>query len=199
MEKKNCIVFDLQLFGDNEAQPSTDSTDVGTSTTQNKEGQEEKTYTQAEVDELTKNLLTQEEVDKIIDKRFARERAKAEEEKKEAERLSKLSADERAKEESKKKDDEIAKLKAQIARNNLEKDTIDRLNQEGLPIEFKSFLMLEDAEKTNEAIKEFKEVYNNAVQAEVEKRFKGKTPTGKGDAPKSDVWQNIADKYKKGV
>lgn len=157
----------------------------------------EKTYTQAEVDELTKNLLTQEEVDKIIDKRFAREKAKAEEEKKEAERLSRLSAEERAKEESKKKDEEIAKLQAEINRNNLEKDTIDRLNQEGLSLEFKSFLMQENAEKTNEAIKAFKEVYNKAVQAEVEKRFKGKTPKGSSDAGKADVWTKLSEKYKR--
>lgn len=198
MEERKGIVFDLQLFGDSGAEESADTNEnVDTSTTENKEGQETKTYTQEEVDAIKKDLLTQEQVNEIVKARLAKEKAKAEEDKKEAERLSKLSADERAKEEAKKKDEEIAKLRAEIDRNNLEKDTVDRLNQEGLPLEFKSFLMQENAEKTNESIKIFKEVYNKAVQAEVEKRFKGKTPKGSSDAGKADVWTKLSEKYKR--
>lgn len=198
MEERKGIVFDLQLFGDSGAEESADTNEnVDTSTTENKEGQETKTYTQEEVDAIKKDLLTQEQVNEIVKARLAKEKAKAEEDKKEAERLSKLSADERAKEEAKKKDEEIAKLRAEIDRNNLEKDTVDRLNQEGLPLEFKSFLMQENAEKTNESIKVFKDVYNKAVQAEVEKRFKGKTPKGSSDAGKADVWTKLSEKYKR--
>lgn len=186
--------FKLFLFGD-EDQINQSSENAETETAE-EQGEEEKTYTQAEVDEMLKDRLTQDEVDKIIDKRFAREKEKAEKEKKEAERLSKLSAEERAKEESKKKDDEIASLQAKIDRYNLERDTIDRLSEEGLPTEFKSFLMRENAEETNEAIKSFKDIYQKEVQKEVEKRFKGKTPSGSGATPKADVWERIEKKYK---
>lgn len=189
--------FNLFLFSDNPPTETQTAENVDTETTE-QQGEEVKTYTQEEVDELTKDMLTQEEVNKLIDKRIARERQNAEEKKKEAERLSKLSAEERAKEESRKKDEEIAKLRAEIDRNNLEKDTIDRLNQEELPLEFKSFLMRENAEKTNEAIKVFKEVYNKAIQTEVEKRFKGKTPkTGQTNVNAGDVWSRLGEKYKK--
>lgn len=201
MEERKGIVFDLQLFSDSGDNPGADAGQdnqgAGTSTAENKEGQQERTYTQEEVDAIKKDLLTQEQVNEIVKTRLAKEKAKAEEDKKEAERLSKLSAEERAKEEAKKKDEEIAKLRAEIDRNNLEKDTVDRLNQEGLPLEFKSFLMQENAEKTNESIKAFKEVYNKAVQAEVEKRFKGKTPKGSSDAGKADVWTKLSEKYKR--
>lgn len=172
---------------------------------QGEENQEEvKTYTQEEVDELTKGLFSQEKVDEIVEKRLARykEKVVADAKKKEAERmeeerLSKLSAEGRAEEEAKKKDEEIARLKAEINRNNLEKDTIDRLNEEGLPLSFKSFLMGPDAETTNQAIKDFKGAYNLAVQEEVERRLKGKTPNGQGDQLRTDPWSIVSSKYKK--
>lgn len=168
------------------------------------ETKEDKTYTQAEVDEMLKGYKTQEEVDNIVKQRLARERQKAEEErqreeeeKKEAERLSKLTESERRKEEARKAEEEIAELKAKIARNELEKDTIDRLNEEGLPIQFKSFLMQENAEKTNEAIKNFKEAFNQEIQKQVEERLKGKTPGGQTGSADFDPWENLKAKYKR--
>ena len=138
---------------------------------------------------------TDKDVDEIINKKFAKwqkdQEAKIQEEK----RLSKLSAEERAKEEARRKDDEIAKLRAEIDRNNLEKDTIERLNDEKLPLTFKPFLMGNDAETTNDNIKAFKEVYAQAIQEEVEKRFKGKTPKGATGTEKVGVWDTLRKKY----
>lgn len=173
-----------------------DASNLGDQGQENPE-EEVKTYTQEEVDELTKGLLSQEQVDEIVEKRLARAKEKAEAERKEAERLSKLSAEDKAKEESQKKDEEIARLREEINRNNLEKDTIDRLNEEGLPLNFKSFLMGPNAETTNQAIKDFKGAYNLAVQEEVERRLKGKTPTGQGDKLRTDPWSKLSDEYKK--
>lgn len=59
----------------------------------------------------------------------------------------------------------------------LERDTIDRLSEENVPIAFKDFLMGVDAETTNDNIKAFKEVYEAEVQKCVEERLKGKTPS----------------------
>ena len=129
--------------------------------------------------------FTQEELDDIVQKRLARERTKAredykkelEEEKKKAERLAELSAEERAKEIAREKERELEEARATIQRMNLEQDTISRLNDEGISHKFKDFLMGADAESTNENIKAFKEVFDEMVQEEVEKRFKGRTPT----------------------
>lgn len=180
---------------DSQGGENPDATSQGDKGQENQE--EVKTYTQEEVDELTKGLFSQEKVDEIVEKRLARAKEKAEAERKEAERLSKLSAEDKAKEESQKKDEEIARLKAEINRNNLEKDTIDRLNEEGLPLSFKSFLMGPDAETSNQAIKDFKGAYNLAVQEEVERRLKGKTPNGQGDMLRTDPWSIVSSKYKK--
>lgn len=187
--------INLQRFAEGQAEPGAENPETGTGEEQGEE--ETKTYTQEEVDEIKKGLLTQDQVNEIVEKRIAREKKKAEEEKEKAERLSKLSAEERAKEEARLKDEEIEKLKAEIQRNELEKDTIDRLNEEGLPLEFKSFLMLEDAESTNEAIKIFKPLYDAKVQAEVEKRFAGKTPSASTPPKSKDAFDRVNERYKK--
>lgn len=190
--------IDLQRFAEGD---NTQAENVETVTTEEQgqdDNQEEvKTYTQEELDELLKGYVSKDDVNGIVQKRVEREKAKAEEDRKEAERLSKLSAEERAKEEAKAKDEKIAELEAEIARNNLEKDTVDRLNQEGIPIEFKSFLMLKDAESTNEAIKTFKPIYEARIQEEVEKRFKGKTPKSASSPQAASGFDFLNEKYKK--
>lgn len=132
------------------------------------------------VEEEDIKTFTQEELDDIVQKRLNREKGKWQKEiedaTKEAERLAKLSAEEREKELSSKRDEELAKTKAELQRVYLEQDTVERLNDEGLPISFKSFLMQEDADQTNSNIITFKTEFDKAVQAEVEKRLVGKTP-----------------------
>ena len=183
------IRFSLTLFGTDDGDNPEKNPDVESKETEVKEPKESETKEE-------EKKYSDKEVDEIINKKFAKWQRAQDERIKEEKRLSKLSADERAKEESKKKDDEIARLKAEIDRNNLEKDTIDRLNEEGLPLEFKSFLMGENAEKTNETIKAFKDIYQKNIQEEVEKRFKGKTPPGSSTGEKLDVWGKLSEKYK---
>lgn len=158
---------------------------------QDEEVKEETKKTETKPEEVKK--YSDKDVDEIINKKFAKWQKDQEEEK----RLSKLSADERAKEESKKKDEEIERLRAEIDRNNLEKDTVDRLTEEGLPLTFKSFLMGKNAEDTNDAIKSFKEIYQKAIQEEVEKRFKGHTPKASTSEQTKDVWSRVNERYKK--
>lgn len=145
--------------------------------TETAEKQEEtKTYTQEEVDNLTKDLLTQEQVNKIIKERVAREKQKKEEEIKEAERLAKLSRDEREKELNEKTKKELEDARATIRRMNLEHDTEKILVEENLPLQFKSFLISSNEENTNENIKTFKKIYDKAVDDAVNERLKGKVP-----------------------
>lgn len=150
--------------------------------------------------------FSQEDVTAIVEARLARERAKMEKEaekkvasaKKEAERLAKLSEEERQKEEDQAKDKALAEAKAELARVYLERDTVNRLSEEKIPTDFKDFLMGADAEATNENIKAFKPVFESMVQREVEERLKGKTPKRASQAGKPDVWAGLKDKYKKG-
>ena len=137
-------------------------------------------------EETEVKTFTQDEVNKLIADRVAREKKNAqkdieqaiEDTKKEAKRLSELSKEERDSEEHDKLKQELAESKARLARMELESDTIENLKEEGLPIEFKSFLIAENAESTLENINLFKPIFLDAVQAEVEKRLKGRTPKG---------------------
>lgn len=151
-------------------------------------------------------VFTQDEVTAIVEARLARERSKAEKETEkkiesaiqEAERLAKLSEDERKQEAEEAKDKELEETKAELARVYLERDTMSRLAEEKIPSEFKDFLMGTDAESTNENIKAFKPVFESMIQKQVEERLKGKTPTVAAQASKADVWSTLKDKYKKG-
>ena len=151
-------------------------------------------------------VFTQDEVTAIVEARLARERSKAEKETEkkiesaiqEAERLAKLSEDERKQEAEEAKDKELEAAKAELARVYLERDTMSRLAEEKIPSEFKDFLMGSDAESTNENIKAFKPIFESMIQKQVEERLKGKTPTVAAQASKADVWAGLKDKYKKG-
>lgn len=139
-----------------------------------------------EKDQEEVKTFNQDEVNKMIAERVAREKKNHEKEieqaiedtKKEAKRLSELSKEERDSEEHDKLKQELAESKARLARMELESDTIENLKEEDLPIEFKSFLIAENAEATLENINLFKPIFLDAVQAEVEKRLKGRTPKG---------------------
>lgn len=149
--------------------------------------------------------FNQDEVNKMIAERVAREKKNHEKEieqaiedtKKEAKRLSELSKEERDSEEHDKLKQELAESKARLARMELESDTIENLKEEDLPIEFKSFLIAENAESTLENINLFKPIFLDAVQAEVEKRLKGRTPKGSSTVTakldKKDTQTQMAD------
>ena len=79
-----------------------------------------KTYTQEEVNELLKGYKSQEEVNNIVNKRLAREKkdieARIEAEKREAERLATMSAEEKSKHELEKRIAELEAREREIAK-----------------------------------------------------------------------------------
>lgn len=168
--------INLQRFAEDEGQTDDQSQEVDGE--ERDEDQESKTYSQEELDQAIKKatdgFVSQEKVDQIIAQTIAKERKRAEE----AERLSKLSEAERAKEQAKLDKEEIEELKAKLARKDLEADTVAELKEQDLPIEFMDFLIAEDGEKTLARIKDFKPIYLDAIQREVEKRYKGVSPKG---------------------
>lgn len=188
------LELNLQLFADDgegtsEAQANENGEEKGS------EGAEVKTFTEEEV-----QARIQSESDKRVTEALKTARAKWEKEeaeaKKEAERLQSLSQKEREEELKAKQLKELEETKAELERVYLERDTIDRLTEENVPIVFKDFLMGVDAQSTNENIKAFKEVYEAEVQRGVEERLKGKTPSAAGQKPKMDAWSLLSEKYK---
>ncbi|CAM2828530.1 DUF4355 domain-containing protein [Hathewaya histolytica] len=124
--------------------------------------------------ETTKEkIFTQEELEKIISKRLERERKKADEEKVEAERLAKMSAEERAKAEFEKEKQKFEEERKSFLKQQLELQVIKELTNKNLPTDFSKYLIGENAETCMENIKTFEEYFSSAVEKQVQERLKG--------------------------
>ena len=141
--------------------------------------------TEEQTTEQTVKTFTQEEVDKMIQKRLSRERkdieAKIEAERQEAERLAKLSEAERQKAMFEKQVAEFEATKRAFEQEKLLNETSKQLASKNLPIEFAEMLKADDAESTFENIKIFEAKFNEAVERLVNERLKGNTPKVKSD------------------
>lgn len=145
----------------------------------------EKTYTQAELDKMLQSETDKRvtEALKTAQEKWSKEYAeKLEDEKKEAERLAKLSAEEREKAKFDKERKEFEDERAQFERERLEMQVAKELANEGLDTEFASILMGADADASMENIKTFKASFDKAVEAAVKARLAGRTPeSGSGN------------------
>ena len=152
------------------------------STVENNGAQEQAQVQEApqQVAQQEAKTFTQEEVDKILAKRLARERkdieAKIEAERKEAEELAKLSEAEKQKKLFEKQVREFEETKKAFEAEKLLNETARQLASRNLPTEFAEMLRAQDAETTYENIKVFEEKFNVALERMVNDRLKGTTP-----------------------
>lgn len=101
---------------------------------------------------------------------------KLEKEKKEAERLAKLSQKEREEAEIQKQREELEQLKNELAAKELYADAVAVLKEKELPANFADFLVQEDAEKTLKNINNFKEAVDKFIEQGVNNALKGEPP-----------------------
>ena len=125
---------------------------------------------QVEVKE--EKTFTQEELDKILNKKFAQWQKKTEEAKAEAERKAKLTEAEKLAEERK----EFERMKMQFEYEQRVNSTSKTLASYNLPIEFSDFLVGENEEVTNKRIELFKDAFNSSLEKMVNERLKGNPP-----------------------
>lgn len=133
-------------------------------------------------------MFTQNDIDKIISKKFAQWQKKNDEEKREleeAEKLKRMSENERQQAEMKKQIDEFNKMKAEMAREKLSNQVVKELASRELPIEYAEYLMVDgDAEATMERLTVFEEKYKTDIKAMVDKQVQARL---KGEVPKSSA------------
>jgi uncharacterized protein YdaU (DUF1376 family) len=115
--------------------------------------------------------FTQDELEKIISKRLERERKKAEEEKAEAERLAKMSAEERAKAEFEKREAKLNEREESIKRKSLEVDMITELAKRELNSDCIRFLKSENEETYIDCIDSLEKLINAEAERKVQKRL----------------------------
>ncbi len=158
--------LNLQLFAENEQGET--------------EVEENKTYTQEELQDILQKE-TDKRVSNAIKKReeVLREemRLTIEQEKKEAERLAKLSSEEKEKEIIERTRKDIEQRELALKHKELLSDTKDMLYEEKIPVTFADMLIKENAETTLETIKKFKIEWQEALEDSVNERLKGKTPS----------------------
>ena len=161
--------------------------------------QNEVKYTQSDVDkmiaEATKDLLTQEKVNEIVEKRLAKAKEKADKERSQAEELAKLSAEERkAKEfelamaekqaEYEAQMAEFNKMKAEFEKAQLLSQVQKELAQRNLPVNCSEMLLGADVDTTMANINNFEAVFNESLQKNIDNRLKNSS------SPKINLHEN---------
>ena len=143
-------------------------------------------------------LFTQEDVDKMITKRLAKEKAKQEKALKEAERLSKMSEEERVKAELEADRQAFEEERAAYLKEKMHTACEKELVKESLPVEFAGLLVADDAETTSSNIKAFKDKWNKALEAAVNERLKASARVPKKETQEAVgiTWEDVIENPK---
>ena len=183
--------------------------------TQNTEPQAEPAA--QEPQQTGERMFTQAEVDEIIGKRLAKERAKHEQEVatkvSEAERLAKLTGDEKIKEEIKIAQEELDRTKKEFAAMKAEFDqqqmlaqVTKELNARNLPIGMADKMIGKDAETTKANIDAFETTWKQSLEAAIKNEIKGNASSprlelheneGQTKDPKDMSFTEFMDYYQK--
>lgn len=202
--------FDLQRFADGgepQGQESGDNKPKADQEQGQNQGQgQDQNQGQEEQGEGDKTF-TQEEMDKILGARLARQKEqmmteftkKLEEALDEQERLSKMTESERKKAEEEARDKELEETKEELRLLKLENETTLILEDKGLPQTFRPFLMGADLDKTKENVEAFEKVYKEEVKKASEERWRSKPPRDSrgGQTEEEQAWTKALEKYKK--
>ena len=148
----------------------------------------------------TAKTFTQEELNAIIDKRLERERrdaqARIDKAVTEAQKLAKMSADERAEHERQELQKKLSEREAEITRRELRAEAKSQLSDKGLPVELADVLPYTDADTTNAALVAVEKVFRQAVEKGVTERLKGNAPKVSQPAPQTP---SVDDEIRKAV
>lgn len=143
---------------------------------------ENETVDTSQAEETTEKTFTQAELDEMIQREKAKAKRAAEKEYKakmdEAEKMRDMNEAQKAEYEAKKQADYIAELEAKINRSGLEKEASKLLSEGGLIADDKilNFVVKDTAEDTLEAVNSFTALVNDLADKKVSEMLKGKTP-----------------------
>lgn len=165
MEDIRKIPLNLQLFADDEAETEVDQANVDS------EKETEKTF-------------TQDEVNKIVQDRLAKEKAKNEKAQEEAKKLAKMNAEQKNQYMVEQLQKELEEYKNKEAKNDMIKEANSMLkdNDITLPDEIVAMLIGDNAEATKVCVDSFSKAFKTAVERAVNEKLKGKTPKQKSVA-----------------
>lgn len=183
MEKFN---LNLQLFAD-DTQTSTVTATEGTETTskENSKPENKNTETQAK--------YTDEDVNKIIDKKFAEWQKKQQKEVDEAKKLAEMNATQKAEYERDQLKKKLEELERQASLGEMTKTARKMLSESNIniPDELLSMMVTTDAEETKLAVDGFAKAFKEAVESAVKERLKGEPPKRSSGSSQSMTKEQI--------
>lgn len=186
------LKFDLQFFAE-DAEPQVEVE------TENQESEQEVEQDEQKPEE-PELKYTDEDLDRIINQKFAKWQTDYEEQLSEVKKLEKMNAEEKAKYEKEKLKAELEEYKAREAKREMI-DTAKSMFAErgitGLSDDLMGNIISDNAEATKQNVENFTETFNVTVQKEVEGRLAGRTPNRMNQEKEKDVWGKLSDKYKK--
>lgn len=186
----------LQLFAEEASTSATESESVTAGNTENGTG------AAAEQGKETKSAKTADEkkysdadLDKIIGKKFAQWQEKKQREVEEAEKLAKMSEQEKAEHQRDELQKELDALKKEKALSEMSKTARKLLAEKNITVsdELLSMMVTTDATETKTAIDSFAKLFEETVENAVKERLRGevpKTSTG-AKAPLTEIEKRI--------
>ena len=175
--------MNLQLFA---GESGTDNAGNGGDNTGGADGNGGEDGSKGGESKPTEKMLTQSEVNRIVQETIAKERKRAEEARTEAEKLAKMTEQQRAQHEAAKREEELTKREADLTRRELRATAAETLATKGLPKALLDLLDYTSAEACNKSIDASESAWRMAVQAGVEDRLKGKPPKSGGTVGHDD-------------
>ena len=197
MKEKFLFPLNIQLFADDGS-----GNDSGYDNDQGNDGQgNDGQGNDGQTGQETKTF-TQEELDRIVQGRIAKERKswekQLEEQQTEAQKLEKMSEKEKKKYQEEKRIKDLDDREAAITRRELPAQAKVQLADKGIPTELAEILILTDADSCKKSIETVEKAFQTAVQRAVEERIKGREPMKKAkDAKLTDeelVYQKMMGK-----
>lgn len=132
---------------------------------------QERTYSQAEVDELL-----QKETDRRVTSALKKAQEKNDAKIREAQRLAAMNADEKRVYDLEQRERAIEAKERELSLAENKSECISILADKGLPVQLVDFVVDEDADTMSANIKQLDKYFKLAVKAEVEKRLASKSP-----------------------
>ena len=138
-------------------------------------------------------MFTQEDVNKMIEKRLRQEKARQEKALKEAERLSKMSEEERIKAEFESERAAFEEEKQAYLKEKMLMQCEKELLNNGLPSEFSKLLVTDNADSTMENIKSFKGQWDKALNNAVNEKLKASSRVPKKETNNIEKieWEDV--------
>ena len=168
------LPFCLQLFADETSGENEGAQSTNTQSTHGQDNQEK--------NKAPEKKYSDEDLNAILDKRFARWKADQEKEKAEAKRLADMNAQERAEAERDKVKKELDELKAKNAIAEMTNEARKMCTEHNINVgdDLLSVLVDQDADKAKKAVDAFVKMFEQEVEKAVKEKLKGNGPKRSG-------------------